>query len=207
MAGLKRAFVRDHLDLDPLVRADHRGREAGAQLGQIGADVDMVDAVGGMEMALHGRDRHHPLVRVAKLVASLLRRHRPGLQQEDAGDDLEAVGDSMLHLAQQGLVLGEQLLGMLEQGLLLALDQPAFGDVLEGEQERRAGAVLIAHQPGAEQHRSAAQLRAILLELEPVHRRVIAKHGLELPAKRRDVPLALGRARRMSGHAPFPGLR
>ena len=137
---LKRPFIRRNVDLDPLVRPIIEAARPGAQLGQIGADVDPLDAVGGVEMALHRGDRHHPLMGVAQLVAGFLGGDRAGLEQQDAGDDLEAVGDAVLHLAKQGLVLGEQLLGMLEQLLLLPLDGALGGDVLEGDEDGRAGA-------------------------------------------------------------------
>ena len=48
-------------------------------------------------MLLHGRNRHDPRMGVMQMKARLLRLHRPRLHQNDAGNDLQAIGDAMLH--------------------------------------------------------------------------------------------------------------
>jgi hypothetical protein len=54
-----------------------------------------------MELFLHGRYRHYPLVRVVEMNARLFRLHRFSFQQNNACDDLQAIGDPMLKLFEQ----------------------------------------------------------------------------------------------------------
>jgi hypothetical protein len=52
---------------------------------------------------------------------------RPRLKEQDAGDDLEAVGKSVLHFLKQHLL-------HLQHRLHLSLSGAPIGDVLDGEQ-------------------------------------------------------------------------
>jgi hypothetical protein len=99
---------------DRLAVADHRGGQAGAKLGQIGADLDLVDAARGVQVRLHLGHRDHPLVGVLQVEAGLLGGDGPGLEQQDAGDDLQAVGDPVLHFLRADLFLAQQFQGALE---------------------------------------------------------------------------------------------
>ncbi len=85
-------------------------------------------------MLLHRRNRHHPAMRILQVPAGFLRCHGTCLEQQDAGDDLQAVGYAMLHFLQQDLLLAEQVLGLLQENGLLPLDRAALGDIHEGEQ-------------------------------------------------------------------------
>jgi hypothetical protein len=144
-----------------------------------------------MEMALDRGDRHHPLVRVAQLQPGLLRADGARLEQQDAGDDLEAVGNPVLHLPKKRLLLRQQPLGLLEQVLLLALDCAPLGNVLERNEDRRAGLVLVADEPRVEQHCASAEVGEIVLDLEIVHRAMLGNDGLDQQAQGRHVPLAV----------------
>ena len=60
-------------------------------------------------MVLHRRHGHDAAMGVLQVQPGLVGLDRAGLQQQDAGDDLQAVGDAVLHLLQQRLLLGQQL--------------------------------------------------------------------------------------------------
>ena len=60
-------------------------------------------------MPLHRGDRHDPMMRVLKMASCLLRLHAPGALHQDAGNDLQAVGDPMLHLLQQDRLFPDEL--------------------------------------------------------------------------------------------------
>jgi len=75
---------------------NHRVLKAGAQLRQIGTDFDAVAQPRGLELLLHGCYRHHPLVCVPQVLPRFLRLHGSRLEQENARDDLQAVGDAVL---------------------------------------------------------------------------------------------------------------
>ena len=56
-------------------------------------------------MLLHGGDGHDAAMRVLQMLARFFRRHGPRFQHQDAGDDLQAVDDAVLHFLQQHLLL------------------------------------------------------------------------------------------------------
>ena len=56
-----------HHDSDRPVGADHRLREAVAELRQIRADLDSISESRPAQLLLHGRHRHDPLMRVLKV--------------------------------------------------------------------------------------------------------------------------------------------
>ena len=102
------AVVDGHLDRQPLGIVDHRRAEALAQLSEIGAKRH-VSRDGRREVALNGGDRHDPVVRIAKVSSGLLGLHLAGALHQHARDDLEAVGDPMLHLLQKDRLLAKEI--------------------------------------------------------------------------------------------------
>ena len=72
--------------------------------------LDRLASTGDMQMLLHGGDRQNPLMRVLQLQPRLLRLDGARLDEQDAGDDLQAVGDAVLHLLQQHFLFPHQLL-------------------------------------------------------------------------------------------------
>ena len=76
-----------------------------------------------MQLPLHGGNRHNPLVRVLQMKTRLLGLHRLRLQQNDARDDLQAVGNPVLQFFQQHVFLSQQL-------VLVALQDAPLGDIL-----------------------------------------------------------------------------
>ncbi len=188
------AVVGDHLEHDRLILADHGGGQAGAKRGQIGPDLDLIDAAHGVQVGLDRGDRHDALMGVLQMVAGFLGGHDPGLQHQDAGDDLQAVGDAVLHFLEQDPVPAQQVLGLLEQLLLFHLDRPARRDVGEGEQDRRVRAGVVEHLARVQQHDPAAEPRKIMVDFEAVHGGVLGDDGLHQHAQRRDIPLPVAQA-------------
>ena len=142
-----------------------------------------------MQMALHRGDRHHPLVRRAQLVLCLLRRHGARFQKQDAGDDLQAVGDAVPHLAQQGPLLLKQFLGMLRELLFLLFDDAAIRNVLDRQQDHPAGGAFVADWQCVELEGSSAEVREVLLELEALDCCMLGDDGGQQAAEPRNVPL------------------
>jgi hypothetical protein len=87
-------------------------------------------------------------LRQSAVIARLLGGDGAGLEQQDAGDDLEAVGDAMLHLLQQHLLLPQQFLGVFQEFGGFKFEGAAFGDVEEGEQDR-VGIGVVVGRPRA----------------------------------------------------------
>jgi len=61
-------------------------------------------------MPLHGGDRHHPLVRILEMSASFLGLHLARALHQQTCDDLEAVGDTVLHFLQQDRLLANEFI-------------------------------------------------------------------------------------------------
>ena len=162
-----------------------------AQLCQVGPHIDLVDVLECVKVPLHFGYRHHPLVRVLQVLARLLRRYGPGLQQEDARDDLEAVGDAVLHFPQQDILLPQQFFGLLQKLFLLPFDRRAGGDIREGEKDRPVRTVFVDNLSGVQDHGSAAEIGKIMLDLEIVHRDLLGDDGFQQDPQGRDVPLAV----------------
>ncbi len=79
---------------------------------------------------MHGRQRHDSFMGVPQVQSRLLRLHRPRLEQENGGDDLQAVCDAVLHLLDQHLLLSQQL-------VLLKLGISPLGYVLDRQEQGR----------------------------------------------------------------------
>jgi hypothetical protein len=120
----------------------------------------------------------------------LLGAHRAGLDEQDAGDDLQAVADAVLHLLQQDVLLLHKL-------LQVALHGAPLGNVLDGEQDGGVAVLLIEHLAGVEQHGAPPEDREVLLNLESIHHGVLRGDVAEQRTKLRDVPLAV--AQRIDG--------
>ena len=61
-------------------------------------------------MALNGGDGHDPVVRIPKVSTGLLGLNLPGALHQHARDDLETVGDPMLHLLQKNRFLAKEII-------------------------------------------------------------------------------------------------
>ena len=109
-------------------------------------------------MLLNGGDRQNPLVRVLQLQSRLLRLDGSRLDEEDAGDDLQAVGDAVLHLVQQHIFFPQQLLH-------LPLYGATVGDVLECQQHGAVGALFIKNLARIQEHDALADRRKLAVDL------------------------------------------
>ena len=100
-----------------------------------------------MQLFLHGGNRQYALVRIFQMQARVFRLHRARFHQNDAGDDLQAIGDAVLQFLEQNVLLPQQL-------VFLALQDTPRRDVLHAEQNSRAGAALVEYLPGIQAHRA-----------------------------------------------------
>ena len=134
-------------------------------------------------MLLHGGHRQHAPVRVLQLQARFLRLHGARLDEKDAGDDLQAVGDAMLHLLQQQVFFLHQLLH-------LPFHLAPASDVLERQQNGGVRSRLVEHLARIQQHVAPSDRRKDAVDLIALDRRTIRRdlfqHGLQL----RQIPLA-----------------
>ena len=84
-------------------------------------------------------------MRVFQLQPRFLRLDGSRLDQQDTGDDLQAVGDAVLHLLQQHVLFPQQFLD-------LPLDRAPRSDVLECQQDRTVGPFLVEDLARVQQH-------------------------------------------------------
>jgi hypothetical protein len=107
-----------------------------------------------------------------------------GLQQENAGDDLQAIGDAMLHLLQQQLLLTHKL-------RQFPLHRAPLADVLDGQQQGRVRFALGENRPRIEQHGAPADVGELVLDLVAVHDKLLRQDFFQQHPQRGDVPLAV----------------
>ena len=108
-------------------------------------------------MLLHGSDRQNALMRVLQLQPRLFRLDGSRLDEENTGDDLQAVGDAVLHLLQQHILFPQQLLH-------LPLDGAPVGNVLECQQYGAVGALLIKDLARVQEHDASADRRKLAVD-------------------------------------------
>src|SRR6185437_727983 len=92
------------------------------------------------------------------MMASLFRLYGPRLEQENAGDDLKAVSDAVLHLLEQNLLL-------LKQIVLFARGLTASRHVLYRQKYGGGRTIVIKHAPCIEQHHAPADRGEFVLDL------------------------------------------
>jgi len=81
-----------------------------------------------MKLFLHGSNRQDTLVRVFQMKSRLFRLHHARLHQNNTGDDLQAIGNSMLQFLKQCLFLSQQLVLLSQQPVLFALQDALLGE-------------------------------------------------------------------------------
>ena len=123
-------------------------------------------------------------MRIVEVTAQLLRSDGLRFEQQDVGDDLQAVVDAMLRLLQQKLLLPQQV-------LLLAFNSPALRYVLNDQQQLRARRFRMTNFAGIERHDAMTNVRKLVLDLQGIYRGLAWNHILQEMPKRRDVPLAI----------------
>lgn len=87
---------------------DHRRGKALAQLNEIEAKRHISQSRRG-EVTLNGGDRHDPVVRVPEVSPGLLGLNLAGAMHQHARNDLETVGNPMLHLLQKDCLLSNEI--------------------------------------------------------------------------------------------------
>src|ERR1700730_1474437 len=130
-------------------------------------------------------------MRGLQMLPGFLRGHGARLQHQDAGDDLKAVGDTVLQLPEQHVLLPEQLLRPPQQLFLLAFDGPPLGDILESKKKGRARVIRVEHRAGVQEHDAAANPGKLMLDLERVHGGALRDDFLQKDAKSWNMPLAV----------------
>ena len=121
---------------------------------------------------------------ILEMQPRLRRLHGARFHQQDAGDDLQAVGDPVLEFLEQHPLLPQQL-------FLLALQSALRGDVLDAEQNGPVGAFLVEELAGIEAHRALAEVGKDVLDLIAFHHAVLGNDLFQEHAELRDVPLAV----------------
>ena len=106
----------------------------------------------------------------------------PRLEQENAGDDLKAVGDAVLHLLEQNLLLLKQL-------VLFALGLTTPRHVLYRQKYGGGRTILVKHAAGIEQHHAVADRWEFVLDLIGLDGAALWNDVFEDLAESRNVPL------------------
>ena len=162
--------------------ADHRRCKTGAQLRQIGPYLDPFVQPRRVQLFLHRRHRHDALVGIAQMMASFFGLYGPRLEHENAGDDLKAVGDAVLHLLEQNLLL-------LKQVVLFALGLTAPRHVLYRQKYGGSRTIFIKHAPCIEQHHAPADRWEFVLDLKGLDGAALWNDVFEDLAEPWNVPL------------------
>ena len=89
-----------------------------------------------MELPLYGCYRYDAIMNVLQKRARLFGTDRICFHQNDAGNDLQAIGDPVLNFFQQHIFL-------LQQIVLFLLQFAPHGDIFNSEQNGRLGAFLV----------------------------------------------------------------
>src|SRR6202045_681461 len=144
-----------------------------------------------MQLFLQGSDRQDTLVRVFQMKPRLFRLHRARLHQNDAGDDLQAIGNAMLQFLEQRFFLSQQPVLLSQQLVLFALQDAPLGDILHAEQNSRAGAALVEHLAGVQAHRARSETGEFLLDFIALHHALLGNDFFQQHAKLRNVPWSI----------------
>ena len=73
------------------------------------AELDPLARSRNLNLSLHRGHRQNSMARVLQMQPSLGRLNSPRLEHEDAGDDLQAIRDTMLHFLEQDVFALQQL--------------------------------------------------------------------------------------------------
>ena len=181
LIGCGQAPVGRRTQRDPAFLVDHGGTDAVAKTCEIGAQFDPV-AARDHELTLQGGNRYDAMMRIAELQARFFQLDPPRALHEHAGDDLEAVGDTVLQLLQENFLLLDQV--VLDPGL-----QPFGSDVGDGQHHERLGAVVF-QLLGVQDDACVRVARAREVHLIGIDGSRSCERRDQKRAKLRDVPLA-----------------
>ena len=113
----------------------------------------------------------------------LIRRDGAHFQQQDARDDLQAVGNAVLDLEHQCLLL-------LQQQVLQTVCFMARRHVLQRHQQRGVGLLLLQHQTCVEQHAASSGVRQIDFDLIALNNHIVPNDVFEKLAQPGQTQLA-----------------
>ena len=130
-------------------------------------------------------------MRVLQMLAGFLRTHSASLEHQDAGDDLQAVDDAMLHLGQHHFLLLKKVVGPKLQQLLFVFDGAPLGDVLKAQKDQGMAGIGAQHLAGMQQEFARADAGKFLFDQEAFHHRLVHQRTLQQGVQRRNVPAAL----------------
>jgi len=137
-----------------------------------------------MELPLDGCHRYDAIMDVLEKRARLFRTDRVCLHQDNAGNDLQAIGDPVLNFLQQNVFLLQQIVFFLLQ---LAL----HGDSFNTEHNGRLRAFLVEHPTSVQAHGAGAEMRKFVLDFVILHHAVFREDLLDQQAKFGNVPLSV----------------
>ena len=109
-----------------------RQLDAGGELLEEGAEIDRLQVIAFVQVAVNQRERPHPHLDVAEGALATVALHRLGLQVQQAGDDLKIVFDPVVDLAQH------RFAGLDRFAKLAVAPGEPVGQLVEGDPRRRA---------------------------------------------------------------------
>src|ERR1700733_12361323 len=117
-----------------------------------------------------------------QMTSGFLGIDRLRLQQNNAGDNLEAVGYAVLDFVQQDILLPQQFILFMLQGAL-------SGDILDAEQDDiRVRASLVEHLAGIQEHCTGPDIGKVMIDFIIFHFATLGYDFSEEQAKLWNVP-------------------
>ena len=123
-------------------------------------------------------------MRIAQMRAGLLGLHGPSLKKKNAGDDLQTVGNTVLHLLEQRLLL-------LQQFGRYPLRSAPLGDVLDRQESELLSISLVEHLACVQQHRASPDHGKVPLDFISLHRGMPGPDIFQKQSKLGDIPLSI----------------
>ena len=141
-------------------------------------------------MVLDGGNRHHPIMGILQVQPTFLRRDRAGLQQQHAGDDLQAIGDPVLHLLQQHPAFFQQLILLEQQRHVQIFNMTDLRHIIDHHQNASVLRIAGHDAPNADHQPVFGTVRVCEIGLIVSHFRATQKGILDQHVQLRDPPFA-----------------
>jgi len=190
--GVDRGIVAVDVQRQLVMVPDHRGADADAQLVEIGLERHLAEPGEG-QLLLQGGDRHDPAVGVGQGGAGLVGLGLAGALQDDAGDDLQTVGDAVLDLLQQDGLFTQQVVLQLLAG-------PGFGDVGDAQQQPDILPVAIGKQSRVQKEGQGPRLAGLQFDLIGLDSRRAGQGGGQEGAQPGQLPFSVAQAEEGLAH-------
>src|SRR6476660_3850825 len=121
-------------------------------------------------------------MRVLQLQSRLFRLDSARLDEKNTGDNLQTIGDTVLHFLQQHVLFPQEL-------HYLPLDGAPVGNVLECQKHGGVGSVLVENLAHIQEHGAPPDHRKLSIDLVSLNSRPVLRDRLQKVAKLGDVPL------------------